>query len=65
MKGTAQDKMCAKDRNKIVILPLFTAATPHMGELLQECLANIWIGFWDRVQVTEELHTATNLSFLW
>lgn len=40
MKGMAEDKMAAKARNKIVILHLFTT-TPHMGELLQECLINI------------------------
>lgn len=41
MKGMAEDKMAAKARNKIVILHLFTTTTPHMGELLQECLINI------------------------
>lgn len=58
----AEDKTAIKARNKIVILHLFTTATPPMGELLQECLVNIWICFWDRVQVTETLHC--NFSFL-
>lgn len=56
MKGTAEDRTAAKPQNKIVILQLFITAMPPMVELQQQCLVNIWICFWDRVQVTKALH---------